>query len=280
MYPSRATSSRWLSAVLAVATLLAAVAFAFAASSRGLEVLPPSRLAHRGDNLLRLHVIAHSDAPEDQRAKLKVRDAVLAELAGWRPPADPGQWERWVSEREDALVGVATRVLRELGHDHPVRIESGAFAFPATEWNGELYPAGEYRAVRIVIGDGAGANWWCVLFPPLCFVEETEELPSGSVAHAQQVTDETGLYLLSDGRGASDKPWAAHESVSGLVAGPPAEGGERSETGDRPEGGISWRLRIWEKISDSAVAGLVKELVGASWDLAKRFSPAASDESR
>lgn len=245
MYPSHTVSARWIGAKVALIVAAAALAFAAAAPGRGDDALPLS-LAHRGDNLLRLHVIAHSDHADDQLAKLNVRDAVLAEMAAWPRPSDPRQLERWVQERQEALVGAATNALRELGHEHPVRVETGLFSFPPTEWDGERLPAGEYRAIRIVIGDGAGANWWCVLFPPLCFVYEADELSQGSVAHAHEATGDESTE--------DELEWAA---------GRPA-GSQLPVHLEHPVHGVSWRLRLWEIIGQSAVGGVVKELVGAS----------------
>lgn len=256
MYPSR-TAPRWLG--LGASLLIAAVALVFSSLSQGHHALPDSDwdhvsdLAHSRDNLLRLHVLAHSDAPQDQMAKLQVRDAVLKEMAKWQRPEDPAQLEQWVSERQGALIDAASRVLRELGHERQVRVETGAFSFPAIEWRDGILPAGEYRAIRIIIGDGAGANWWCVLFPPLCFVEETSESNGGSVAHAHEAG-------LGSGYGSGEK------AIEG-VPGEPVEPGELHD--GKPA--VSWRLRLWESIGRSAVAGRVKELVGASWEFARKI---------
>ena len=90
-----------------------------------------------------------------------------------------------MSARQDALISAAKTRLA-IGHERDVRVEIGAFPFPEKRWEGMTFPAGEYRAIRVVIGDGAGQNWWCVLFPPLCFVEESGEPVAGSIAHAQE----------------------------------------------------------------------------------------------
>lgn len=166
------TGIRLAAGALLVAALVASAAL-LEAESHG--VFRSSQWAHSPDNLLRLHVLAHSDAPEDQAAKLAVRDAVLREMASWQLPEDRVQMERWVKERESRLLDAARRALAEREDPHEVRVEVGTFAFAETSWRGGSLPAGQYRAVRVVIGDGAGQNWWCVLFPPLCFAETGDD---------------------------------------------------------------------------------------------------------
>ncbi len=118
-------------------------------------------------NIVRLHVIANSDSPEDQELKLKVRDAVLKHTENdFTQKSDvKGQLETY---REIALNTVA-----ENGFDYTVDVEYGNFHFPTKHYNNISLPAGSYDAVRIKIGDAEGKNWWCVMFPPLCFVDGT-----------------------------------------------------------------------------------------------------------
>ncbi len=120
---------------------------------------------------LRLHVIANSDSSEDQEAKLAVRDAVLACV---REDFDAANKEEAMTElmaRGGELQAAAENALRERGMDGEVELIAGRFDFPDRDYGGDFYPAGKYDALRIVIGDGAGHNWWCVMFPPLCLVE-------------------------------------------------------------------------------------------------------------
>ncbi|MBO2520535.1 MAG: hypothetical protein CW345_01820 [Firmicutes bacterium] len=236
------TGIRLAAGALLVAALVASAAL-LEVESHG--VFRSSQWAHSPDNLLRLHVLAHSDAPEDQAAKLAVRDAVLREMASWQLPEDRVQMERWVKERESRLLDAARRALAEREDPHEVRVEVGTFAFAETSWRGGSLPAGQYRAVRVVIGDGAGQNWWCVLFPPLCFAEtgDDEGAPplGGAVAQAKS----------ADG-----------DEV-------PAAAGEAGENG---EGGVVWKVRLWEIFSESAVLDRVKDLVDTSVSLARKLS--------
>lgn len=114
-------------------------------------------------DIVRLHIIANSDSDEDQALKLRVRDRLLAstssDITKEDIPSMLGEYER-----------IAREELRQNGCNYDVRAEYGKFDFPTKSYGNLTYPAGEYDAVRIVIGDGKGENWWCVLFPPLCYV--------------------------------------------------------------------------------------------------------------
>ncbi|MBQ5636965.1 MAG: stage II sporulation protein R [Selenomonadales bacterium] len=122
--------------------------------------------------LLRLHVIANGDSVREQAVKLRVRDAVIRTLANDMETADDAEEaKRLTLMREDEIVAAAQNVLREAGEDDTVKVEVGRFAFPLRMYGDLVVPAGEYEAVRIIIGEGKGQNWWCVLFPPLCMVD-------------------------------------------------------------------------------------------------------------
>jgi|GEM_PF-319371 len=242
-----------ISFLIAVA-FVSAGALLEAADFDGYSVQGESGFALSGENLLRLHVIAHSNAPEDQEAKLKVRDALLHELETWPLPADPLQLERWIRERRAELVAAGRRALDELGHHRQVRIEVGFFPFPDKRWGELVLPAGEYRAVRVVIGDGAGENWWCVLFPPLCFVEEDEPTRPNPDAPTRPTFGGAG----------------ALGAVAQTEAGPGAQGGAVTEPEEPGE--VVWKLRLWEAISQSAAMDRVKDLVDASLALVRKFS--------
>lgn len=120
---------------------------------------------------LRLHVIANSDSEADQEAKLAVRDAVLACVREDFDASDKAEAKLELMARGGELQAAAENALRERGLDQEVELIAGNFDFPDRVYGDEVYPAGKYDALRIVIGEGAGRNWWCVMFPPLCLVE-------------------------------------------------------------------------------------------------------------
>ena len=121
------------------------------------------------DQVIRLHVIANSDSPEDQALKLEVRDQVLAHAEELYPAgADRTAAAAAIQEHLPELAAAGQRVLEERGCDYAVRAELTETWFPTKEYEDFALPAGEYTALRVVIGEGAGQNWWCVLYPGLC----------------------------------------------------------------------------------------------------------------
>ena len=121
------------------------------------------------DNVLRLHVIANSDSEEDQALKLKVRDAILEKSEALFGDC---------SNREDAINTVksnlieieqeAANIIEREGYNYPVSVEIGEEVYPTKNYESFCFPSGSYMSLRVIIGDGEGQNWWCVLFPPMC----------------------------------------------------------------------------------------------------------------
>ena len=114
------------------------------------------------DGIVRLHILANSDTAEDQALKLKVRDRLLTEAKKSSKPLTDSEIQK-VCEAE----------IKENGYSYTAKIERGRFYFPQKNYENLTLPAGDYNAVRIVIGEGNGQNWWCVMYPPLCFTGET-----------------------------------------------------------------------------------------------------------
>ena len=113
------------------------------------------------ENVTRLHIIANSDSDADQDVKIKVRDAILEKA------------RESEADTED-FAQIAENTLRENGFTYSARAETGEFYFPEKSYKDMTFPAGEYHGLRVVLGDGAGKNWWCVMNPPLCFVEDAD----------------------------------------------------------------------------------------------------------
>lgn len=133
-----------------------------------------SQPAYTSENLIRLHVIANSDSEEDQALKRQVRDALLGKMApAFSRSGAADEARRYIIENLNEIEALAQTTVREAGFDFPVRAEFGVFAFPTKVYGDTVLPAGQYQALRVVIGEGRGQNWWCVLFPPLCFVDIT-----------------------------------------------------------------------------------------------------------
>ncbi|MGI6550905.1 MAG: stage II sporulation protein R [Syntrophomonadales bacterium] len=119
--------------------------------------------------VLRLHVVANSDSPYDQAVKLKVRDSVLKLMdSRFAGVDDAGEARRIAEASLQDIEQTAEETLSAYGHNYPVKAMVGNFDFPTRFYGTQVFPPGEYTAVRVVLGEGAGRNWWCVLFPPLC----------------------------------------------------------------------------------------------------------------
>lgn len=153
------------------------------------------------DRVVRLHVIANSDSDRDQALKLAVRDAVLARaqplLEG---VSGRDEAEQALSAHLDALAEAARETLARAGCGDSVAVTLEDVWFPTRVYaDAFALPAGQYRALRVVIGAGQGRNWWCVVFPPLCLASVTEESAAAagfSEAQAALITGRDGEYVL------------------------------------------------------------------------------------
>jgi len=162
------------------------------------------------NNLIRLHVIANSDAPYDQKVKLLVRDEVIKFMAPYFKDAQTVEEARkTVLEQLPEIKKAADACLASLGQDYQAKAELGSFNFPAKAYGDFVLPSGRYEAVRVVLGEGKGRNWWCVLYPPLCFIDisstlavNVRDLPEGGdgvrQVNAQPVHVEVRFKLLEE----------------------------------------------------------------------------------
>ena len=138
-------------------------------------------------SVFRLHIRANSDTAEDQALKLEVRDALLpytAELfADCNGLSDAVEV---ANNQKDAITAHINSTLEDLGADYRASIRIGREDFPERNYGGTVYPAGEYTALIVELGEGAGENWWCVLFPSLCLsVVKAEDSVEASITPEQ-----------------------------------------------------------------------------------------------
>lgn len=128
------------------------------------------------DSVVRLHILAHSDSDADQALKLKVRDAVTAAGAGLLDGVTTrADAEKRLQAALPELVEVAQQCVYENGFSYPVTAEVTTMCFTTRVYENGTFPAGQYHTVRFCLGDGAGKNWWCVLYPPLCVSAATDK---------------------------------------------------------------------------------------------------------
>lgn len=167
------------------------------------------------DKVLRLHVLANSDSQADQALKLRVRDAVLERAEGLLAGAgDRAEAEALLAARLPDLAAAGAEAVGAAGYGYPVTVslEDNCW-FPTRVYEDFALPAGRYTALRVEIGAGAGRNWWCVVFPPLCLgsVSETAEETA-----AQAGLTEREVALLAGGEGEYQIKFRAVELVEGL----------------------------------------------------------------
>ena len=155
------------------------------------------------DSVIRFHVIANSNSREDQALKLAVRDRVLEQAQAVYPQNATLPQARAALERAlDQLAQAGRAVVEEQGYDYQVTARMEQCWFPTKEYDGFALPAGEYTALRVVIGEGQGQNWWCVAFPPLCLGAAGETVDTAAQAgyftpeQVSLVTEENTGYVL------------------------------------------------------------------------------------
>lgn len=150
-------------------------------------------------SVVRLHVLANSDSGEDQALKLKVRDAVLAASEGMLTGiADTDTALRRVEERLPLIRRAAEECVAREGYAYPVSVKLEESYFTTRTYGTVTLPAGRYAALRVEIGEGAGQNWWCVVFPPLCLGTATDrtELEDVLDPAACRVAEEAPRYRI------------------------------------------------------------------------------------
>lgn len=154
------------------------------------------------DRVVRLHVLANSDSEEDQALKLKVRDTLLAYVEPMlEGAADRRGAEALLRGQLLELERIAGEEIRANGYDYPVEVQLEDTMFPTRQYDGFALPAGKYLALRVLIGEAEGQNWWCVVFPPLC-AAASAEVPEAALAaglapsQVGLITEENQGYVL------------------------------------------------------------------------------------
>lgn len=150
--------------------------------------------------VLRLHVLANSNSDEDQTLKLKVKSAIVDALDPiMSDTTQKAEACDWVSAHMDELESIAAEVIANEGYTYPVSVSCETVWFPDKTYGDMTFPSGYYDALRVLIGEADGQNWWCVLYPPLCFVDLTYGVvPDESKEKLETVLDEDDYNSLFD----------------------------------------------------------------------------------
>lgn len=126
------------------------------------------------ESVFRLHVIANSDSSEDQNLKYIVRDSVIEYINEISNNASSKDEVILIAQEHlSEIENIALQTIKDNGYNYPVKVSIGNFAFPSKKYGDITLPPGYYDALKIEIGEATGQNWWCVMFPPLCFVDVT-----------------------------------------------------------------------------------------------------------
>lgn len=158
----------WVAVFLIMIVILGNMGKPSKPSSAGEE----ASLAAQPKDLIRFHVLANSDSEEDQALKLAVRDAILEKVSPRLAESHSLEESRQIlTGMRPEIEKIGQEVVHAWGKNDEVKTDYGYFTFPTKSYGSLVLPAGEYEAVRVLIGKAEGSNWWCVLFPPLCFVD-------------------------------------------------------------------------------------------------------------
>ena len=158
------------------------------------------------DSVFRLHIIANSDSSADQELKLKVRDKIIEYMNTLTSSSsDKKDVISIVNNHLDSFKEIALNTIKENGSNYDVNIEIGNFNFPTKTYGDISFPAGNYDALNIKIGNAIGQNWWCVLFPPLCFVNSsTGIVPEDSKNMLKENINSESYEIISEGNNSND----------------------------------------------------------------------------
>lgn len=151
------------------------------------------------NSVFRLHVIANSNSEEDQNLKYKVRDALIEYMNFIsKDVTSKEETIKIAEENKENFYNIAKKVINDNGFNYNVNINIGNFSFPTKTYGDISLPAGFYDALKVEIGEASGRNWWCVMFPSLCFVDVSEGIvPDESKEDLQSNLQEEEYNLIS-----------------------------------------------------------------------------------
>ncbi len=151
------------------------------------------------EQVFRFHVLANSDSEEDQALKMKVKEAIIAYMKQELPQSDSVETtKKWARENLVQIEQVAAEIIAEEGYEYSVKAEVTTCDFPDKTYGDITFPAGEYEALRIEIGQAKGQNWWCVLYPNLCFIDSVHAVvPQKGKNELKEVLEEDTYEMVT-----------------------------------------------------------------------------------
>jgi len=183
---------------LITVTIIITIFFVLGTVSTGFAwIKTPATETFNQKNLIRLHVLANSDAIKDQSVKLKVRNRIVKVAEEiLLNVTDPVTAERVIRSNLKVLEAVAQDELKKNNLSLPVKVMFGEYLFPERSYPFGVLEAGEYKGIKVVLGEGKGRNWWCVLYPPLCLL--APEAPTFTGTSTEPVKVEYRLAVLEN----------------------------------------------------------------------------------
>ncbi len=172
------------------------------------------------EQIIRLHVIANSDTEEDQELKMKVKETIVTYLRGEMQDAvSVDEARQAIVEHLPEIEEIATEKMRAEGYDYTAEATLGESYFPVKEYGDLTFPAGDYEALRVRLGKSEGRNWWCVMYPTLCFVDSTYQVvPESSKEQLKQNLTSEEYDSLLDGGDDVSYSWKILEWIQLLFA--------------------------------------------------------------
>lgn len=149
--------------------------------------------------VFRFHVLANSDSEKDQALKMKVKEEIITYMRQELPESDSvNTTKKWARDNLDEIAALAQQIVEEEGYDYPVTAEVTTCDFPDKTYGDITFPAGKYEALRIEIGQAKGQNWWCVLYPNLCFIDAVNAVvPDAGKKDLKEVLEEDTYEMVT-----------------------------------------------------------------------------------
>lgn len=179
--------------------ILVGILFSFLVTGILVNVKQAGMQRELAQQVFRFHVLANSDSEEDQELKMKVKEAVLAYMKQELGHSDSvDETKQWANENLGQLEEVAGQVIAGEGYDYAVSAQVTMCDFPDKTYGDITFPAGEYEALRVEIGEADGRNWWCVLFPNLCFMDAVHAVvPEEGKQELKEVLEEDTYKMIT-----------------------------------------------------------------------------------